>query len=86
VSKLTRTPRPVQTHSADDWTSTPEVDGYVWNLGPEPTGPTEAEARWAAETLNDDHHTDEPTPDHVLELQYEVSMAQDQMERGLPMF
>ena len=87
MSKVSRTHRTVQSSPATRWPSTPEIDGFRWELGPEPTGPTEDEARWAAEVLNgDDFHTDEPTPDDVLELQYEESRVRDQLERGICCF
>jgi hypothetical protein len=86
VNKLPRPRRPVQSIAAE-WPSTPEIDGFFWELGPEPSGPTEAEARWAAVILNgDDFHTDQPTPDDVLEQGAGEAMAQDQLERGIRCF
>ncbi len=64
-----------------EWPSTPEVDGYTWELGP---GPATADARWAAGHLNgDDHHFDGQTPEEVLaELAAELREARDAHEAG----
>ena len=62
-------------------------DSWPWwaqELAMWPTGPTEADAEWAAENLNqDDGHTDEPTPDHILDSQAEEALAMDRLERGV---
>lgn len=41
--------------------ASPEVDGFTWELGPDP-----ADARWNA-AQNTDHHFDGPTPAEVLD-------------------
>jgi len=49
----------------------------------EPTGPTDADAEWAAENLNqDDGHADEPTPDDVYDRRAEESAIMDRLEGG----
>ena len=53
------------------------TDDSLWELGPVPHGPTEADAQWAAESLNgDDFHTDDPTPDDVLDSLAEEAESQ----------
>lgn len=69
--------------SANDWPSTPEIDGYVWNIGPDPS---DADAAWAAENLNDDYHVDDPIPNEVLEQQAEAAAALDLIQRGIRPF
>jgi hypothetical protein len=66
--------------------STPEIDGYTLELGPAPTGPTEDEARWAAQNLNDDYHTEEDTPDYVYDRRAEEALARDRIESGFRPF
>jgi hypothetical protein len=61
--------------SAADWPSSPEIDGFVWELGPEPS---EAGAQWAAEHLNDD----EPMPDDAIDRLAGEVEAQDRIENG----
>jgi hypothetical protein len=75
VKKVPRPRRSVQRQSAQDWPSTPEIDGYVWELGPEPS---EADAQWAAEYLN----ADDLTPDDVIDRLAEEAEAQDRIENG----
>jgi hypothetical protein len=53
-----------------DWT-----DEYRWELGPEPS---EADAQWAAEQLNDD----EPMPDDAIDRLAGEVEAQDRIENG----
>jgi hypothetical protein len=47
--------------AALDWTASPDVDGFTWEVGP-----AAADDQWHAET-NADHHFDGPTPDEVLD-------------------
>jgi hypothetical protein len=69
---------------AKGWSSTPEIDGFTWELGPEPSPPSDADAAWAAENLNKDvRHGDAPTPDHILDLRAGEAEALDAHERGL---
>jgi hypothetical protein len=71
---------PERGKSAAEWPMSPEIDGFTWELGP---GPTEADPQWAAENLNgDDFHTDEPTPDDVLDQLAEDAEAQSRYEQG----
>jgi hypothetical protein len=64
------------TPPASQW---PEwTDADRWELGPDP-----ADARWAAENLNDDYDHDGPVPDEVLDQLASVAAAQDRLERGL---
>jgi len=56
----------------------------MWPTDDEPTGPSEADAEWAADNLNgDDGHTDEPTPDDVYDQRAAESAEMDRMERGI---
>lgn len=81
MSKVRHASRPT---SANDWPSTPEIDGYVWNLGPEPSEP---DAAWAVENLNgDDWHTDDPTPDEVFDRLADEAATLDRLERGIRPF
>src|SRR4051812_17410413 len=81
-----RTPMPSKSapeegKSAAQWPAW--TDEYRWELGPESHGPSEADALWAAENLNgDDYHTDEPTPDEVLDQLAEDAEAQSRYEHG----
>lgn len=71
-------------NSAADWPDTPRNDGFFWNLvAPaevEPTGPSEADAKWSAENLNADDGHDE-IPDHVWDQMAEEAAMQDRIER-----
>ena len=70
--------QPGRSASAADWPSTPEIDGRVWNIGPEPE-----DARWAATHLNgDDWHTEEQVPDDALDRLAGEAEALDRLERG----
>ena len=70
--------------AAQGWPSTPEVDGFTWELGPDP-----ADAQFWAEQ-NPDHHTTEETPAEALgdgpdpdwDALAEESAARDSYERG----
>jgi hypothetical protein len=71
---------PMPNKSAAEWPMSSDIDGHTWEIGP---GPTEADAQWAAENLNgDDYHTDEPTPDEVLDRLAAEAEAQDRIENG----
>lgn len=89
LGKPSRRRRRPRYESANDWPSTPAVDGFVWAIGPdaepptieEPTGPTGEDAKWAAQELDDewfDHVADE-----ALELMAAESEEIDRMSRGL---
>jgi hypothetical protein len=71
--------------TAETWPESPEVDGYSWELGPDPD-----DARWAADNLNGDdegHATDGPAPDDPIWDEWaEEAATQDLMERGLRPF
>jgi hypothetical protein len=60
---------------ASDWPSTPEIDGFTWELGPE-------DARWAAENLNDGWHSEELPPDDALEREADESTALNRLQNG----
>ena len=66
-----------------EWPSTPEIDGFTWEAGPEPS---KADRTWAAENLNGDgwHDQDEPVPDEVYDLMSDEAEARDRIERGIP--
>jgi hypothetical protein len=70
--------RPRHQQAACDWPSTPDIDGHVWSLGPEPE-----DARWAEAHLNgDDWHTEEPVPDEILDRMAAEAEALARLERG----
>ena len=58
---------------ADDWPDW--ADAHRWELGP-----SDEDARWAAENLNGD---DEPMPDEIYDRWAAESEARDRLERGL---
>jgi hypothetical protein len=65
--------------SAADWQPSAEIDGFTYELGPDP-----ADAAWASENLNgDDYHADDPTPDHVYDRQAEEAADLDRQELGI---
>ena len=73
--------------SANDWP--PWTDAYRWeptDAGPsEPIG--EEDRRWAAENpIRLDSHTDDPTPDDVLERSAREAEFQDGYENGFGHF
>jgi hypothetical protein len=77
---MSRESAPQGGKSAAEWPTSPDIAGYTWELGP---GPTEADAQWAAQNLNDDDfHTEDPTPDEVLDRLAEEAEAQDRIENG----
>jgi hypothetical protein len=72
-------------NSAADWPNTPETDGFFWNLNPDaeaPTGPSEADAKWASENLNQGGDYDTPPDEYYDQLAAE-SEFMDRIERGL---
>jgi hypothetical protein len=62
---------------AANWPATPEIDGYVWQLGPEPT---EEDRAWAAQNLNAD---DDAVDARIADEQAEEAAALDRHERGI---
>jgi hypothetical protein len=48
MNKITPSFDPVKPRPADTWPSSPELDGFTWELEPEPTRPSEDDARWVA--------------------------------------
>lgn len=79
MNKLPRIVRHVQPRPAESWPSTPEIDGFIWNLGPAPSGPTKASEPCTAENLDDE----EDMPDHVYDRRAEEAMVLDWMEQGI---
>ena len=66
--------------TAAHWPSTEEIDGFTYELGPDPS-----EAQWASEALNqgdDGHTTDLPSDEYYDQLAAE-SEAMSRLERGL---
>lgn len=61
-----------------DWSSTPEIDGFTWEVGP-----TDSDARWAAENLNESWDHGGPTPDEIIDREAEEAEWQDRYENGL---
>jgi hypothetical protein len=77
---MPRESAPQRGKAAAGWPTSPDIDGFTWELGP---GPTEADALWAAQNLNgDDFHTDDPTPDDVLDRLAEEAESQARYECG----
>ena len=66
----------VQPRPAED---SPDIDGYTWELGPEPS---DDDARWLAEH-NDSWDADDQPPDSYWDQLAGESEAQDRLERGL---
>jgi hypothetical protein len=65
-----------KTSPAEDWPAWTDEDS--WELGPDP-----ADAKWAAENLNDDWHADEAVPDDCYDRRAEEFQARDLYERGI---
>jgi hypothetical protein len=63
---------------AESWPASLEVDGYTYELGPDP-----ADAEWAAANLNGDQwDADDPVPDHVYDERAAEAAALDALENG----
>src|SRR5947209_7717633 len=66
--------------SAADWPKTDDIDGFTYELGPDPE-----DSRWAAEAFSqgdDGHATDEP-PDSYYDALADEAAYRDRVERGI---
>jgi hypothetical protein len=64
-----------------EWPSTPEVDAFRWELGPEPS---DADADWATQYLNTDADADDgpATDDPIWDVWADEAAALDRIQRG----